>query len=263
MEIIQAVFLGIIQGLSEFLPISSSGHLIIVPWLFKFEDPGLAFDVMLHLGTILAVVIYFSRDWIRMIRAVVVKGGEEEKRDRRLFWWIIIGTIPAVLAGLFLEKYAENAFRHPLLISFNLVFFGIVLVVVDRLIKKSQDFDSLNNNKSFLVGVGQALAIIPGISRSGITITAGRMASLSRAKAARFSFLLSTPAVLGAGILELPDLFAGRGIDLAVLCGFAAAFLAGILSIKYLLRYLVKRGFLPFLVYRLLIALVIVVLYYS
>lgn len=261
MGMITAVFLGLVQGISEFLPISSSGHLVLIPWLFKIDDPGLSFDVMLHLATLLAVVAYFFRDWLKMIRAVFVKGQEEAKKDRRLLVFIIIGTIPAVLAGLFLEKYAEQAFRHPLLIAFNLAFFGVILVLADKLMKKSQDTSSLNNKKSFLIGIGQAIAIIPGVSRSGITITAGRINSLSRAKAARFSFLLSTPVILGAGILKLPDLLSG-GVNLAAIGGFVAAFISGILSIKYLLRYLVKRGFLPFLIYRLLIALVIVILYY-
>ena len=149
MEIVEAVFLGLIQGLSEFLPISSSGHLVIAPWLFKFEDPGLAFDVMLHLATALAVVIYFIKDWARMVRSIFIQGGEEEKKDRRLLLWIVIGTIPAAIVGLFLEKYAEDTFRHPLLIAFNLVFFGVILVLVDKLIKKSQDTSSLNNKKAF------------------------------------------------------------------------------------------------------------------
>lgn len=262
MEIIEAVFLGLIQGVSEFLPISSSGHLVLIPWLFKIDDPGLAFDVMLHLATLLAIVAYFFRDWLKMIRAVFIKGGAEEQKNRRLLRWIIIGTIPASIIGLFLEKYAEEALRHPLLIAFNLAFFGVILVLADKLIKKGQNTDSLNNKKSFLIGIGQAIAIIPGVSRSGITITAGRLASLSRAKAARFSFLLSTPAIVGAGILKLPDLFAQAGINAAAIGGFVAAFISGILSIKYLMKYLVKRGFLPFLIYRLLVALIIVIIYY-
>lgn len=273
METLQAIVLGIIQGLGEFLPISSSGHLVVLPRIFGWTDQGLAFDVALHFGTLLAILIYFWEDWKKIItksyflkqsgRIVIDRKREFFKADKLkedMLFIIGLATIPGVLAGLLLEDYAETIFRNPLLVGVTLIFGAIILFYSDRAGKKKIDEKDITLKTAFLIGVAQMLAIVPGMSRSGMTISAGLLLGLTRTAAARFSFLLATPIVLGAAIKELPALLeAGIGAD--IILGVLAAFVSGYLAIKYMLKYLQKQSYDIFVAYRILLAAVILFLF--
>ena len=255
MEIFQAVILGLVQGLGEFLPISSSAHLVLVPWLFNWEDPGLTFDIALHIGTLLAVAIYFWRDWSQLITKGVTNA---RSREGRLFWYLALATIPGAMIGLLLEEKAETIFRNPVLIAIMLIVLGIVLYWVDRKSAKKIEAENISLKTSFLIGLSQALAIIPGVSRSGITMTTGLFLGLTREGAARFSFLLSAPIIFGAAIVKLPHIIANPTvITTNFIVGMVVSFVSGIASIGFLLRYLQTKTFLPFAWYRFILGAVI------
>lgn len=273
MEILQAIVLGIIQGVGEFLPISSSGHLVVLPKLFGWGDQGLAFDVALHFGTLAAILLYFKEDWKQIIaksyflqqlgricidRKREFFEGKQLKTD--LLVIILLATVPGVFAGLFLEDYANDLFRDPLLVGFALLFGAMLLFVADRAGKRNLGEEAITLKSGFITGLFQMLAIVPGMSRSGVTISAGLFQGLNRAAAARFSFLLATPIILGAAVKELPVLLSS-GINLPLLVGVLTAFGSGYLAIKYLLQYLEKRSYKIFVIYRLLLALFIFLLY--
>lgn len=261
METIQSVILGLAQGLGEFLPISSSGHLVILPWLFNFKDPGLAFDVALHWGTLIAVLAYFWKDWLRIVKSLFNNQKTDSvKQDRRLLGLIIIASIPGALFGYLLDDWAETSFRAPLLIAATLVGMGLILGWSDRIGKKKRNFNEISLTDSILIGISQAIAIIPGVSRSGATISMALFRNINREAAARFSFLLSTPIIFGAGLIKVPDLLQ-EGISAGVVIGALIAAISGFLSIKYLLRYIQTKNYRPFVWYRILLALVIVVVY--
>ena len=260
-DIFQSIFLGIVQGASEFLPISSSAHLILIPKIFNWQDQGLAFDVALHLGTLFAVLTYFFNDWKRVIASSpLFKINKEPKLFNSLrsdpFFIIIISTIPGVLSGILLEKNAESVFRNPILIAATLSLGGLILFYADRTGKKNSS--SITLKKGLLIGFAQAFAIIPGISRSGITIAAALILGFDRVSAAKFSFLLSTPIILGAGMKELPVLIE-RGIDTGFISGIVFASLSGYLAIKYMIRYLATRNYDVFVAYRIILAIFIFV----
>ncbi|MCK5123416.1 MAG: undecaprenyl-diphosphate phosphatase [Candidatus Pacebacteria bacterium] len=294
MEIIQSIILGIIQGITEFLPISSSGHLILIPRIFGWEDQGLAFDVALHWGTLIAVLIYFRKDWVEIIRnsyllKLSLRGSRNDRSNpvtmhdefnsgiasslcgaprndilsfhnfkkylkSDLLFIIIIATIPGVIAGLLLNNYAETVFRNPLIISATLFLGAILLFYADKVSIKKADLTNLTLRMGIIVGLFQALAIIPGVSRSGITITIALLLGLKRTSAAKFSFLLSTPIILGAGIKEFPSLLES-GLDVTILVGVLISALSGYLAIKYMLRYLENRNYDVFVGYRILLAI--------
>jgi len=255
LEIFQAVILGLVQGLGEFLPISSSAHLVLVPWLFNWEDPGLTFDIALHIGTLLAVAIYFWRDWSQLITKGVTNA---RSREGRLFWYLALATIPGAMIGLLLEEKAETIFRNPVLIAIMLIVLGIVLYWVDRKSAKKIEAENISLKTSFLIGLSQALAIIPGVSRSGITMTTGLFLGLTREGAARFSFLLSAPIIFGAAIVKLPHIIANPTvITTNFIVGMVVSFVSGIASIGFLLRYLQTKTFLPFAWYRFILGAVI------
>ncbi len=261
MTIWHAIILGIVQGLSEFLPISSSAHLILTPWLLKFPDPGLAFDAALHFGTALAVIIFFWHDLWRIVKAWFASLAKRKATtfDERFAWYMLIGSIPGGLLGALLEKKAEAAFRAPLLIAATLAVMGVVLYVADRLSKKTKDINHIGVWDAVLVGTAQAIAIIPGVSRSGITMTTSLFRNFKREDAARFSFLLSAPITVGAALYEARKLVHGT-VDAAFFIGIGVSAIVGYLSIKYLLKYLRKSSFAVFAVYRLLLAGTIVAL---
>ena len=245
MNSFQAFILGLVQGLTEFLPVSSSGHLVLVPWWLGWEDPGLAFDALLHWGTLLAVVLYFWRDWWGMVLALGRKVRGEPSRDGdHLLLAILVGTIPAALLGFLLEDFFEGLFGQPATVSVFMIITGFLLVFAERWTQTHQQgraMTKLSYLDAVFVGVGQALAIAPGISRSGSTIAAGLIRGLDRPAAARFSFLLGTPIIFGAGLLKLKDLLeigAGATGFTPLIVGFLAAFISGVLAIRYLLRYL-------------------------
>jgi undecaprenyl-diphosphatase len=255
LDILQAGILGLVQGLGEFLPISSSAHLVIVPWLFNWEDPGLTFDIALHIGTLIAVAIYFWKDWLQLITKGVT---DARSREGRLFWYLVLATIPGAMIGLLLEKKAETSFRNPILIAIMLIALGIVLYWVDRKSAKKIEAENISLKTSFLIGLSQALAIIPGVSRSGITMTTGLFLGLTREGAARFSFLLSAPIIFGAAIVKVPHIIANPAvITTNFIVGMVVSCVTGIASIGFLLRYVQTKTFLPFAWYRFILGALI------
>ena len=255
MDILQAAILGLVQGLGEFLPISSSAHLVIVPWLFNWEDPGLTFDIALHIGTLIAVVIYFWKDWLQLIKKGVT---DVRSREGRLFWYLVLATIPGAMIGLLLEKKAETIFRNPVLIAIMLIVLGIVLYWVDRKSAKKIEAENVSLKTSFLIGLSQALAIIPGVSRSGITMTKGLFLGLTREGAARFYFMLSAPIIFGAAIVKVPHIIANPAvITTNFIVGMVVSCVTGIASIGFLLRYVQTKTFLPFAWYRFILGALI------
>ena len=258
MTTLQAIVLGLFQGLGEFLPISSSAHLVLVPWLFHWEDPGLTFDIALHIGTLIAVIIYFWKDWLRLFTQGFTA---PRTTDGRLFWYLVIATVPGAIVGYALEKKAETIFRTPLLIAVALIVMGAILFWAERKSAKKDDLSNITLRTSFLIGLSQALAIIPGVSRSGITMTTGLFSGLSREAAARFSFLLSTPIILGAAIIKVPHLVRHPDvIDANFLIGMVVAFITGIASISFLLRYVQTKTFLPFVWYRFALGVLVIII---
>jgi undecaprenyl-diphosphatase len=258
LTILQAVILGLVQGLGEFLPISSSAHLVLVPWIFGWTDPGLTFDVALHVGTLVAVVLYFWRDWWQLI----IKGFTNVRSvEGRLFWYLVAASVPGAIGGCLLQKRAETVFRSPSLIAIMLILMGIVLYWADRRGAKNIELKNLTLGTSLLIGLSQTLAIIPGVSRSGITMTTGMFRGITRECAARFSFLLSTPIILGAAMVKLPHvLLHSSMITVNFTIGMLVSCITGIISIGFLLRYVQTKDFLPFAWYRFILgALVIVV----
>ncbi|HEX3047851.1 MAG TPA: undecaprenyl-diphosphatase UppP [Bacillota bacterium] len=255
MTIFQAFILGLAQGLGEFLPISSSAHLILIPWLFHWPDPGLTFDVALHLGTLIAVIAYFWSDWFTLFRHGLSKGFQTQ--EGRMFWYLVIASIPGAIAGVLLEKKAETTFRSPVIIGIMLMIMGLILYAADRYGSKRQKSEAVSLGQSLTIGISQALAVIPGVSRSGITMTSGLFLGLTRESAARFSFLLSTPIIAGAGLLELRHLTVAS-INVPFIVGVATAAVAGFLVIGLLFKWLRRNSFLPFVVYRLLLGAAVI-----
>jgi len=251
--VLHALVLGIVQGLGEFLPISSSAHLVLIPWLFGWEDPGLTFDVALHMGTLFAVVLYFWKDWVRLVTAALRRQASD---DKRIFWYLVIATIPGALFGLALEKKAETTFRAPLLIGIMMIVMGSILYLADKR-RQSRKMNTMTLADAIWIGLSQALAIIPGVSRSGSTMTTARFLNLTREDAARFSFLMSTPIILGAGVMKLRHLTMAS-IDLPFSVGVISAFVVGILSISFLLRYLKTSNFGLFVGYRFIIGVIVI-----
>ena len=273
MNIIAAVILGIIQGLTEFLPISSSAHLILVPWFFGWDPEGLVFDVSLHVGTAIAVIAFFWKDWVLLAREAITGLMERNpfgNAQRKLAWFLVVGTIPAGVIGLMFEDIVENTLRSPLVPIFTLVIFGLLLFYAEKRSRQNRELNSYTLADAIWIGFAQAVALIPGVSRSGITITTAMLRNSDRTSAARFSFLLSTPVIVGAGLLNAVSLFraanepAAEVISFAVLgAGVTAAAVTGFLCIKYFLRYLASGSFMPFVIYRLLLAAVILVFYFA
>ena len=265
------------QGLTEFLPVSSSAHLVFVPWFLGWDDKAVTsiqFDVALHMGTLLAVLVYFAADWRRLIAAFFASVFERrigDDPDRRLVWLIVLGTIPAALAGLLLESSIDAVFHDPqnlraglLVIGVMMIVMGALLLLAERVGKRTIPIEGVRLPTAVAVGVAQALALIPGVSRSGSTITAGLFAGLKREAAARFSFLLSTPVVLAAGVKQVYDMTKGGGLpagdQLGFFVGFAASAVSGFLCISFLLRYLQRHSTAPFIWYRFMLGAALLVL---
>ncbi len=266
---LQALVIGIIQGLTEFLPISSSGHLIIVPWLLGWTDPfigSLTFSVILHVGTLVALLAYFRRDWARLVPAGLAALRDRSfgaDPDRRLAWLIAATLPPAAVLGVLLGDFLDTQVRRPLLVGAMLVMGAAILWLADRLGRKTDGVERLGFTEAFAIGCAQALALVPGTSRSGISISAGLGIGLRREAAARFSFLMATPVVAGAGIFELRRLLAGDVAGdvsvAAVAVGFAAAALSGLVAIHVLLRFVRSHALSIFVAYRLLLAKLVLV----
>ncbi len=274
MDLFQAILLGIVQGLTEFIPISSSAHLIIIPWLFDWRDPGLAFDVALHLGTLVALLWFFASDWVRLIRAglaSIVERKVGDDVDRRLAWWIAIGCIPGALVGALAESKIEELFHQPdaphnpvpmIVMGVIIALLGAALFIAERIAQHQREMKTLSLKDALIIGCAQALAIFPGVSRSGATITAGLFLDLKRETAARFSFLLSAPIIAGAGAKSIFNLLRD-GLTAAELIffgvGFLSAMISGYLCIKFLLRFLQRNSTDVFVYYRWLLAAFIIV----
>jgi undecaprenyl-diphosphatase len=267
--VVQALVMGIVQGLTEFLPVSSSGHLIIVPFLFGWHDPfidSLAFSVMLHIGTLLALLIYFWTDWLRLVPAGLAAVRDRSLRndpDRRLAWLLLAATVPAAIVGFLFNDIIESNVREVGLVALTLVVGGGILWLADRRGSRAKGVADVSFPVATGIGVAQALALVPGISRSGISISAARFAGLDREAAARFSFLMATPVTAGAAIFELRKVVTGEaGVDVSVeplIVGMVAAFISGMLAIGVLLRYVRTRSMNVFVWYRLVLAGVVLV----
>lgn len=263
-EVFRSFFIGAVQGISEFLPISSSGHLVLVPYIFNWQYDGLAFDVALHFGTVIAIIAFFWSDWINIIANAFNKKRYQEGIETypsNLLWQIAVASIPVAILGVVLNDYVEKYLHSPLLIAFDLIFFGIVLWLADKYSKKNNELSAISYNHSFWIGISQALALVPGVSRSGITMTAGRLGGLTKKDAARFAFLLATPAMLGAFVFKLKDI-ALSAVDLPFVVGVIASALFGFLAIKFLLKYLEKGSFVIFVWYRIIVATIVLFLYF-
>lgn len=263
MDILQIVILALVQGLTEFLPISSSAHLILVPVLTDWPDQGLAFDVAVHAGTLTAVVLYFRKELARMFVEWFASFGGRLTADARLAWAVLIGTIPVGLAGLLFKDLIETQLRSPMVIAVATIVFGLLLWYADRTGKRSKSEYGLLLCDVLVIGLAQALALIPGTSRSGITITAGLMLGLKREAAARFSFLLSIPVIFLAGSLETVEYLSEATIHDAqpLLIGALISAVSAYACIHYFLKLLERIGMLPFVAYRLVLGAVLVVLF--
>jgi undecaprenyl-diphosphatase len=270
MSIFHAIILGAVQGLTEFLPISSSGHLIIIPYIFKWPYQGKSFDVALHAGTVVALLIYFWKDWL-----VIIKNGFTKKSatmsqaswpyPRNFLWQIVVASIPAAIFGLLINKWMEkwsldHASAAIIFIAFNFAFFGWLLWFVDQKAKSDVAPAGMTYGKAFIVGLFQSIALVPGVSRSGITLTGSRLVGLAREEAARFSFLIGTPAIIGAFLVELPEII-HNDLSASFWIGVVTAAVFGVAAIKILLAYLKKNNFSLFMWYRWAVALLVLIIF--
>ncbi len=264
MDLLQSIILGAIQGITEFFPVSSTAHLVLLPWFFSWTDQGLPFNVALHMGSLIAIIYYFWRDWILIIKEFlqsVLKGSFEGRPNGKTGLYLVIATVPGALAGLLFEEYAAGLLRHPLSIAFSLSFFGVILYFSDRVSKKNKTVGDMNIVDCIIIGLSQALAIIPGVSRAGITITGAMFRNLNREEAAKFSFLLGAPLIAGAGVFEARHLEYSAVMSVPFIAGVLASAVFAFLAIKYLLRFVRKSSYTVFVIYRLGLAVLIVFLY--
>ncbi len=249
MTVLQAIILGVVQGLTELLPISSSAHLFLIPWFCNWNVPN-SFDVALHAGTLLAIGLFFFKDWLQLLKGAYKQTIKKEKNpDGRMFWYLVFATIPGGCIGFILDKYCEDILTKPVIIAIMLIVMGILLYVVDKKAKNNTKYEDMTFKQTFLIGLSQALAFIPGVSRSGITMTTGRALGVERESAARYSFMLSAPIVLAATLYKLKEFT----FDLPFIIGVFTSFLVGVLVIKFLLNYLKKGDFKWFAIYRVVV----------
>ncbi len=263
MDLVQAVTLGVVQGLTEFLPISSTAHLALVPWLFGWKDPGLTFDIALHIGTLIAVLVYFRADLFNMAMAWLKSFTARDKADpyQNLAWLVVWGSIPAVIAGVLLDDLVETTFRSPYVIAAMLIGVGVLIAIAERLTAKTRTWQEMTLKDALLIGVAQACALIPGTSRSGATITMGLFLGMQRPDAARFSFLLGFPVILGSVVFKLKDVASDPALTAMVPMmgvGILASAVSGYFCIAYLLRFLATQTMTVFVVYRILLGLAII-----
>ncbi len=268
MPILQVIVLGIVQGLTEFLPISSTAHLTLIPWLFGWKDPGLTFDIALHLGTLAAVIIYFFRDWVQIIaQGFGMRGGGDPdlSRNKNLLWLLAAASIPVGIVGFLFNKQAEGAWRNPYVIGTMLILVGMVMWAAEMMGRRQKDLGHLTPGDAITIGIAQALAVVPGTSRSGITICAGLFRNLDRQAAARFSFLLSTPAIAAAAAKKLWDLVRHEGgfppeMYTPFAVGILVSAITGCLMIKFFMDFLRRRTFNVFIIYRIIFGIIVIAL---
>lgn len=271
--VLQALIMGIIQGLTEFLPVSSSGHLLLVPYLFGWDDAfltSLAYSVMLHLGTLVALLVYFRDDWLRLIPAALAAVRDRSfdgDPDRRLAWLLVAATIPAAVVGFLFSDVFEGGIREPVLVAVTLIVGGLILWLADGIGAESREVEDVTLPVATGIGLAQALALIPGISRSGISISAGRLAGLGRPAAARFAFLMATPITVGAVVFEGRRLFTGEAgvqVDaLPLVVGMLTSLVAGLAAIHFMLQYLRTRSLRIFVWYRFVLAAIVIAVFLS
>lgn len=247
--------MGIAQGLTEFLPVSSSAHLTLLPWLFGFEDPGLAFDIALHAGSFAAILVALRSDWVGIAKGLGRPGRTFEKR---LALFLVVTSVPGAVVGYLLEDQAATVFRHPLLVAATLAAFGVVLWAVDRFIESADPMESMTGRRALLIGLAQAFAIVPGVSRSGATMTAGRALGLSRESAARYSFMAALPIIFGATLFGLRDVSFAAMLKADWVLGFVTSAVSSFFAMRLLLAYVKNRSFAVFLHYRLALSAVVV-----
>jgi len=267
MSLLEAIVLGIVQGLTEFLPISSTGHLRVVPAFLGWEDPGAAFTAVTQLGTMAAVLLYFREDLWRIVRAWLASVPDRAKRrelDARIGWYIVLGTVPIGVFGVLFKDQIETSARDLYVIGTTLIVLGLVLAAAEWVGTRDREIEQIQTKDGFVVGFAQALALIPGVSRSGATITAGLFLGLNRAAAARFSFLLSVPAVVLSGLFELSSIIEGEEGEHvgagALIVATVLAFIVGYASIAFLLRFLANHSTMVFVVYRVVLGVVVLAL---
>lgn len=265
MTITQSIILGIVQGLTEFLPISSSAHLNLFPWVFGWQEMPESFDVALHIGTLLALIVFFYKDWKDLIIGAYNQTIKRKpSTEGKIFWYIVLATIPAGILSLILDKISDLIFEgnlnlEMLIIAITLIAMGIVLYIVDKRAKTNTSYENITFKQSLLIGISQALAAaFPGVSRSGITMTVGRATGVDRESAAKFSFLLAMPITLAAVVFDLGSFT----FDLSFFIGIITSFAVGIVVIKFLLDYLKKGSFKGFAIYRVIIGLIVICLYF-
>jgi len=267
MPIFHVLVLAFIQALTEFLPISSSGHLVVIPKLLGWDDGGLQFDIALHAGTLVAILIYFFRDWVQIIAhgfGINAGSDAELRQNRMLLWLLAVASIPAGVVGIAFSKQAETTWRNPYLIATMLIVIGILMWVGERSSKGTKLLGGVTWGDGAVIGLGQALALVPGTSRSGITITAGLFRGLTRETAARFSFLLATPAIAGAALKDVWDVYKKGGLEPAMrtpfLLGFLVSAVLGMVVIAVFLRYLRRNSLMPFVYYRIIFGIIVIAL---
>ena len=257
--VIEAIILGVVQGLTELLPVSSSAHLYLLSEFFFKWTISDSFDIALHFGTLLAICIFFFKDWINLI-----KGGfnkvfkKEDSTEGRIFWYIVAATIPAGIIGLIFEHYLEGYLKQPLIVATALIVMGILLYVVDKKSKSEVSYENMTFKQAFLIGISQVLAFIPGVSRSGATITVGRALRVDRESVAKYTFLLSTPIVFAATVLKIFDF----QFSVAFFAGVLTSFLVGLVVIKFLMEFIKKRSFKVFAIYRVLLGIVVYITFF-
>ncbi len=262
MTILQAIILGLIQGLTEFIPVSSSGHLVLAHHFMNITQVGLSFDVALHLGTLIALLVYFYKDIWVLIKAIFTK-----QKETKLAWLLVLATIPAVFIGVLLEKPAESAFRSPILVAINLFVVALIMLAAEKYyherVKRPTQLDNTSTKQALIIGFSQAAAVVPGVSRSGSTITAGIFSGMDRVAATRFSFLLGIP-IIGGAILKVftePATFSQFQSEKTVfIVGIITALLSGLFAIKFLLNYLSKHTLAAFAYYRMIVAVLVIIL---
>ncbi len=258
-EVVEAIILGAVQGLTELLPVSSSAHLYLLSEFFFKWTISDSFDIALHFGTLLAICIFFFKDWINLI-----KGGfnkvfkKEDSTEGRIFWYIVAATIPAGIIGLIFEHYLEGYLKQPLIVATALIVMGILLYVVDKKSKSEVSYENMTFKQAFLIGISQVLAFIPGVSRSGATITVGRALRVDRESVAKYTFLLSTPIVFAATVLKIFDF----QFSVAFFAGVLTSFLVGLVVIKFLMEFIKKRSFKVFAIYRVLLGIVVYITFF-
>ncbi len=267
MPLYQAIILAIVQGLTEFFPVSSSAHLIVIPEFLRWNDGGLVFDVALHVGTLAAIVIYFFRDWVQVIAKGLgfsYAGSRPDENSRFLLWYLVVGTIPGAIAGWKWDKYAEHAWRSPYIIGTAAILVAIYMAIADRTSERKTGLDQMTWFDVIVIGISQAFAIIPGVSRSGSTIATARFCHMDREASARFSFLLSAPLIAGAAAKKFLDVHKEGGLPPEMRLPYAAGILVsgivGILVIAFFLRYLRRNSLAAFVWYRIIFGIIVIAL---